>query len=350
MPTSLAHNEADISDKRGFYRGLPAFEPWQVQFTETLYSDRAKALRSCDDMLGVIRKTLERLDLDDNTYILITSDNGHLNGHHRSIGKGTSVDRSTRVPLYVIGPGVPAGMTADHLIAHIDIGPTIVNLAGGQTPKFVDGRSFAHLLTPTGIVDNPVFRNGILIENWAQHTLFGVTSESASTALRTHEWIYTEWANGDKDFFDLRHDPDQLDNSFSALDPITRDFFASWLRTLKNPNQKSKARFSIPFEGGELLPVGQRLRGLAEDSIGVGHVRLAVYDIERKLYWNGNDWQSGFFLLDGELENPGGQISFWNYGEMPVGGQVAPGLMAAWVWSYDESFDHDSPSLAIFRN
>ena len=350
MPESLSHNEADISDKRGYFRGLQPLEPWQVQFTEMRFRERALALRSCDDMLGIIRRILDRHKLSDNTYIIVTSDNGYLNGHHRAIGKGTSANRATHVPMYVIGPGVPAGRKADHLIAHIDIGPTIVDLAGRTAPNFVDGRSFAHLLTPTGIDDNPTFRNGILIENWAQFKVFGMTTESASTALRTHDWIYTEWANGDKDFFNLQQDPDQLENHYAGLHAATRDFLGSWLRTLKDPAQKSKARFSVPFEDGEQIAVGQGLRGLAEDSIGVEHVRLAVFDIEGKRYWNGTDWQPEFFLLRAGLENPGGQITFWNYDEMPVGAQVAPGLMASWVWSYDENFVHDSPTLKFFEN
>ena len=45
--------------------------------------------------------------------------------------------------------------------------------------------------------------------------------------------------------------------------------------------------------------------------IGVEPVRLAVYDLERELYWNGQQWQPNFFLLQAELENPGGQITFW---------------------------------------
>ena len=351
MPFALSHNESDISDKRGYYKGLPEFNEWQLDFTKATFRDRVLAMRSCDDMVGTIRRTLRRNGLEDNTYILITSDNGYLNGHHRSIGKGTSYDRSTRVPTFVIGPDVPEGRKADHLIAHIDIGPTIVELAGGKAPGFVDGRSFAHLLTPTGIDDNEQFRSSMLIENWAQHTFFGVTVESASTALRTVDWIYTEWANGDKDFFNLQDDPDQLDNSYPDLHPNMRDFVASVLRTHKNPNQKSKAQFSVPFEEGEQIPVGQRLRGVAEDSQGVEHVRLALFDIERNRYWNGTRWQTGFFLLRAELENQGGQITFWNYDEMPVGNQVAPGMMAAWVWSYDENFRHDeTPTLRFFRN
>ena len=349
MPGSLALNEEDISDKVGYFKDLPKFEPEIIELLHARHRERALALKSCDFMVGSIRNTLEQLNLLDNTYILLTSDNGFMSGHHRATGKGTPFDRATRVPLYVMGPGVPAGRKANHLMAHIDLGPTIVDLAGGQVPSFVDGISFKHLLTPTGIDDNDSFRNAVLIENWTQFNRAGRIIESASTALRTTDMIYTEWANGDKDFFDLRFDPEQLNNAFPFLDASTRDSFARQLRTLKNPNQLSKARFAIPFGDFELLPVGLGLRGLAEDPVGVEHVRLAVYDIEQELYWNGQDWQSNFFLLRAELENPGGQITFWNYDQMPAGDDAAPGLKAAWVWSYDKNFRHDSNTLAFFE-
>ena len=349
MPASPALNEEDISDKRGYFRGLPRLEPEIIELLHARHRERALALKSCDDMIGAIRRTLARLNLEDNTYIMITSDNGFMSGHHRATGKGTPYDRSTRVPLYVMGPGVPNGRKANHLMAHIDIGPTIVDLAGGQVPSFVDGRSFSNLLTPTGIDDNDTFRDAVLIENWAQFNRSGMIIEAASNALRTTDFIYTEWADGDRDFFDLRFDPEQLNNSYAVLNPTTKDYFANWLRTLKNIDQKSKARFSVPFGDFERIPVGQGLRGLAEDPIGVEHVRLAVYDVEQELYWNGEDWQENFFLLQAEIENPGGQITFWNYDQMPDGDEAAPGLKVAWVWSYDQNFRHDSNTSAMFE-
>ncbi len=350
QPYSSAFNEADISDKRGFFRDLPELFPASFRYAENLHRDRALAMRSCDDMVGVVRHTLARLNMDDNTYIFITSDNGFLNGHHRAFGKGTPVNRATRVPFFIMGPGVPAGRTANHLMAHIDLGPTILGLAGRVPPSFVDGRSFTHLLTPTGIDDHAGFRSEVLIENVAQYNVSGRTAESASNALRTVDSIYTEWANGDKDFYNLVEDPEQLNNRYDDLHPIIQNFYASWLRTLKNPDQKSNARFSVPFGLGNQIPAGQGLRGLAEDPQGVEHVRLAIYDLQAKRYWNGSQWQPSFALVRGELENPGGQISFWNYREMPVGDNVVTGQMAAWVWSYDKNFVHAPPTVAIFSN
>ena len=349
-PFSRAFNEANISDKRGFYKNLPSLSPGLIDFSRALHRDRALATRSLDDMVGEIRSTLQRLNMADNTYIMITSDNGFSNGHHRLFGKGTPTDRSTRVPLFVMGPGVPAGRTANQLMAHIDLGPTIVGLARGTTPKFVDGRSFTHLLTPTGIDDHPSFRNAVLLENWAQFNASSQLADSASTSVRTVDSVYTEWANGEKDFYDLQTDPQQLENSYDELHPIIQDFLASWLRTLKNPDHKSNARFTIPFRYREQLPVGQGMRGFAEDPKGVQQVRLAIYDLLGKRYWNGSSWQSDFIQVNAELENPQGQITFWNYESMPVGADVAAGEMAAWVWSYDKNFVHANPRLIVFEN
>ena len=349
-PFSPAFNEADTSDKRGYYRGLLPLRPDGLEFAKTQYRDRALALRSCDDMVGEIRETLSRLKMDSNTYILITSDNGFSLGHHRSFGKATSTDRNSRVPLLVIGPGVPAGRFANHLMAHIDLAPTIVDLAGGEAPAFVDGRSFAHLLTPTGIDVNPEFRDALLIENWQSFFVAGQPVESASTALRMPGSVYTEWANGEKDFFDLEHDPHQLHNIYENLHDSTKDFFAFRLRRLKNPTHKSEARFSVPFEFQEQLEEGQSLRGLAEDSQGVEQVRLSIYDMERDQFWNGIEWQTDFVQVNANLENPGGQLTFWNFDFMPVGENAAAGDILAWVWSFDKNFKHAQPSWALFRN
>ena len=349
-PYTPAFNEADTSDKRGYYRDLLPLWPARLEFAKTLYRDRALALRSCDDMVGEIRETLARLDMDSNTYVLITSDNGFSLGHHRSFGKGTTTDINSRVPLLVIGPGVPAGRFANHLMAHIDLAPTIVDLAGGESPAFVDGRSFAHLLAPNGIDDHPEFRDALLIENWQAFSVAGQPVESAATALRMPGSVYTEWANGEKDFFDLEHDPHQILNIYEYLHPATKDFFEFRLRRLKNPNQKSEARFSVPFEFQEQLEEGQALRGLAEDSEGVEHVRLSIYDMERDQFWNGIEWQTDFVQVNASLENPGGQITFWNFDFMPVGENAASGDILAWVWSFDKNFEHAEPSWALFRN
>ena len=207
LPFSPAINERDTSDKRGLFAQLPLFSDNVINFINSHYRERLLATRSVDDMLGRIQRQLTQSGLEDSTYIFFTSDNGFLLGHHRAFAKGLPMDRSSRVPLFVKGPGVPAGRQGNQLLGHIDIAPTIVELAGGQVPDFVDGRSFANLLDLDGLTSSPNFRSTLLIENWISTNQFGTIEYTASTSLRTSDTIYTEWSIGGREFFDLSLGP-----------------------------------------------------------------------------------------------------------------------------------------------
>lgn len=105
------------------------------------YRDRARMVQSVDRMIARIRKVV-----DDNTYLVLTSDNGfHLGQHQLNGGKGAPYDSDTRVPLIVIGPDVVPGERHHH-VNNIDLAPTFEALAGVETPAFRSGRSFAETL------------------------------------------------------------------------------------------------------------------------------------------------------------------------------------------------------------
>ncbi len=77
-----------------------------------------------------------------NTYILFTSDNGFFYGEHRLTGgKFIAYEPATHLPLLIRGPGIKAGTSTGELAANIDIAPTILELAGVQADKSIDGRS-----------------------------------------------------------------------------------------------------------------------------------------------------------------------------------------------------------------
>ena len=97
-----------------------------------------------------------------NTYIVFTSDNGWHHGEHRiQPGKGRPYEESVRVPLVVRGPGVAAGSSTDKLVLNTDYFPTFMDLAGAQTPSYVDGRSLLPVLTGSTTTS---WRTAILIE------------------------------------------------------------------------------------------------------------------------------------------------------------------------------------------
>jgi len=102
--------------------------------------NRARMAQSVDRMLGRILSTV-----DDNTYVVLTSDNGfHLGQHGLSMGKGTAYASDIQVPLLVVGPGVPPGPRQD-LVSNVDLAPTFEDLAGLHPPAYRSG----HPLTPS---------------------------------------------------------------------------------------------------------------------------------------------------------------------------------------------------------
>jgi arylsulfatase A-like enzyme len=125
----------------------------------------AAMIQSVDESVGRIMARLDELKLADNTVIIFSSDNGGLGGYQRTEapsekkgftdnsplrgGKGTLYEGGTRVPLIVRWPGVvPAGRTSEVPVAHVDVYPTLLDIAGGarRAGYPLDGVSFAPVL------------------------------------------------------------------------------------------------------------------------------------------------------------------------------------------------------------
>ena len=72
------------------------------------FRKRAQSVQAIDKLIGDIRTKLRRLGVAHNTYVVFTSDNGFHMGERRLLeGKQTYWDHDIRVPLVVVGPGVP---------------------------------------------------------------------------------------------------------------------------------------------------------------------------------------------------------------------------------------------------
>lgn len=113
-----------------------------------LYGD---VIMELDWSIGEIRRTLKELDLDKNTLLIVTSDNGPWlsYGNHAGSaggfreGKGTTYEGGQRVPCLMEWTGtIPAGKVSNNMAAGIDILPTIVEATGANLPqKRIDGVS-----------------------------------------------------------------------------------------------------------------------------------------------------------------------------------------------------------------
>lgn len=99
-----------------------------------------------DHQIGEILDALEASGKMDNTYIFFTADHGLSVGQHGLIGKQSLYDHSIRVPLMVVGPGIPEGRKFDQDVYLQDIMATSLELAGIEKPSYVEFNSFLDII------------------------------------------------------------------------------------------------------------------------------------------------------------------------------------------------------------
>jgi arylsulfatase A-like enzyme len=99
-----------------------------------------------DDALGRLFKTIEELDLMENTYIFFMSDNGWMLGEHGFTSKVLPYRPSSSVPLFIIGPDIKPGSN-NNLVLNIDMSPTILELAEIESSGSIHGKSIAGILS-----------------------------------------------------------------------------------------------------------------------------------------------------------------------------------------------------------
>ncbi len=113
------------------------------------------AVEEIDWSVGQIMATLKELQLDSNTLVIFTSDNGAATGTSLPWRgkKGSIFEGGMREPCIMRWKDrIPAGATCDRIAGNIDLLPTFASLTGGVLPKdrVIDGRDISSLmLNPT---------------------------------------------------------------------------------------------------------------------------------------------------------------------------------------------------------
>jgi uncharacterized sulfatase len=90
---------------------------------------------------GEIGRVLSAAE-DRDALSIFTTDHGHHLGAHGLDAKGgTMYDEVVNVPLVMRGPGIPQGAVHEGPVSHLDVLPTLLDLAGVDRPPALDGRS-----------------------------------------------------------------------------------------------------------------------------------------------------------------------------------------------------------------
>jgi N-acetylglucosamine-6-sulfatase len=156
-----ALNEKRIKDKPRFLRRLPKLGKGKLNQITARRRARLSMLLSVDQAIAAITTALVAKGEFNNTYLIFTSDNGYFSGEHRiRQGKYLPHEPSSRVPLMIRGPGIPAGGRANALASDVDLASTIAEMAGAQPKLPQDGRS----LLPFAVTPGLDSSRGLLLE------------------------------------------------------------------------------------------------------------------------------------------------------------------------------------------
>lgn len=206
------------------------------------YRNYCRTLLAVDDSVGRVMAFLEENDLVDDTVVMFMGDNGFLFGEHGLIDKRNAYEESILVPLIAHCPSLfMRGDTVDGVVANIDIGPTILELAGLETPEHMDGESFVKLAT--GGLPPDQWRDYLLYEYYWEWnfphtpTMFALRGDRFKFIQHHGIWDTDE-------LYDLQADPQETRNLIREPEyqDVVRD-----LRGQLNQELQRRGAMQIPF-------------------------------------------------------------------------------------------------------
>jgi len=168
-----------------------------------------------DEQVGKIMEALDETGYLENSVVIFTSDHGDCLTDHGHSQKWTMYDTVTRVPLIVWSPRrFTGGRELDGLCSLLDIGPTILELAGLEPPSKMEAESIVDALE-----EKPWNgRQQVYCES-ARDVNF--TTNDFQTMVRTRDWKLVHFLDAeDGQLFDLRSDPNEVHNLWN--DPASQ--------------------------------------------------------------------------------------------------------------------------------
>jgi len=226
-------DEGNVSDKPRFIREADHLTPVEKRIYRVYYQKQLESLRTIDDGVKRILDTLGQLRRLRNTYVIFTSDNGFFFGEHRLLGgKFLAYEPATHMPFLIRGPGIRPDSQTGELAANIDVAPTLLELAGAEADKSIDGRSLVPylrdpdlrsrrpILFESFVETSDVEANGAISRASASRARGGGGKATASllappkdyAGIRLGPYKYIAWPTGEKELYNINKDPNELNS------------------------------------------------------------------------------------------------------------------------------------------
>ena len=220
-PTSFANTPKNrygkprwLIDQRNSRHGVDFGYNLEEFDIEHYYKRYCEALTAVDDNVGRMMEYLETSGQFSNTLVVYMGDNGFQFGEHGLIDKRTAYEASIRVPLIMQYPQkLESGTKFKPIVANIDIGPTLLEVAGIDKPKQMDGDSFWKLTQdapPASGTDTP-WRDSILYEYYWEWN-YPQTPTVFALVGKRYKFIRYHGLWDTDELYDIQSDPQEMNN------------------------------------------------------------------------------------------------------------------------------------------
>ncbi|MEZ5328336.1 MAG: sulfatase [Verrucomicrobiales bacterium] len=220
MPASddLPSGAPRVAGKRGGeisnYKPVPEKrqeEPFTDELKRNLIHGYYASASFTDAQIGKVLSELDRLELTENTIVILWGDHGFHLGDLGIWTKHTNYEQANRIPILISAPRVTTPKSSTRQLAEsVDIFPTLAELAGLPAPagpQPIDGKS----LVP--VLKDPAARV-------RDHAFHAYPKAKLGRAIRTERYRLVEWQGGDGqseyELYDYEQDPAESRNLADA--------------------------------------------------------------------------------------------------------------------------------------
>lgn len=231
-----------------------------AEYLKALYDAE---IRYCDEGIGKLLRTLDALKLAGDTLVVLTSDHGELMYRHGIFFDHHGLyDGNLRVPLILRRPDLEPGRIA-HLVAHVDLAPTLLDLCDIPVPNAMEGVS----LTPwlRGETTAPV-RDFVVSQECTWQMKWAIRTRTHKFILAREEDFYHTPL---RELYDLNADPDELHN-VAPHDPETARALEQQLETWIADRMRRNGLSEDPLVAHGIT-LGKAWKRLREGGKGVDH-------------------------------------------------------------------------------
>ena len=177
-------------------------------------------IRHADALIGRLLDALDAGAYAQNTIVVFWSDHGYHFGEKHHFAKNTLWERSSRVPLAIVAPGVTRPQTVStRPVSLLNLYPTLLDLCGLPPRAALEGVSLRPLL------EDPK-------REWARPAV--MTFGRGNHAVRSERYRYIRYADGSEELYDHARDPGEWTNL--AADPAYAAVIERHARLLPDGN------------------------------------------------------------------------------------------------------------------